>query len=814
MAAITLVAIPLATTLNSIILGLYLILKRKLGDTATNYLILYLLIGALWQISPVFLENAGWPFLSSFDREFLFLYGFVPTSVLLWLAVRAFLQIEEQPRWLWPLAGGIMLVLGLLDWSWPGQLPALQIWDGQVLTNRHLFLFISALTWGTYGGLTALTTVIAYFQTQSPRHRNRIQYLFSAICLLGLGQLLYLTRLKPAQDAGLLVHWLGAALFAYIIVRQNLADISAKLRELISFLVITVFTIAIYVLTIYAVQYILQRWFTWDGILGAVAAALLLTFTYPPLNHFFKRLLDRLLFGRTYDYSSVVKNYGNAINNVLYLADLASLALQQIDQALSVGHKALLLVERESKQQLHFRLIPEPLNDALPETFLLAKGTAITEHLIEKGQPLDQYSIDVSPRFLGVDKAERLALKELGFEIFVPIRRNGKLIGLLALGPKDSRQPYSVRDLNLLSTLADQTAIALANAQLFDTLQRNLRETTRIKNLMDNVFDSIGNGVITTDVMSQVTMLNRAAQEILEVEANGNLGKPFEEAIPALSNTALPLLVRDVIGHEKIYNNYEISPVLPGRGRVELRMSLAPLKDGRSRTQGVAIVMDDLTETKRLRAVRDMFRKYLSPAVVDRLPTDPARLQLGGQRQEATILFADLRGFTSFSEKLPPEDLVEILNQYLSLAAQSILTYEGTLDKFMGDAVMAIFNAPLAQPDHTLRAARAAAAIRQAIGDYQQQVGETHGLTFGVGIHVGEVVIGNIGTAVRMDYTAIGDTVNLAKRLQENAPGGRILLSESAYERVADQVRASPYQCMQVKGRSEAVQVYELLDVL
>jgi class 3 adenylate cyclase len=161
-------------------------------------------------------------------------------------------------------------------------------------------------------------------------------------------------------------------------------------------------------------------------------------------------------------------------------------------------------------------------------------------------------------------------------------------------------------------------------------------------------------------------------------------------------------------------------------------MNLAPLKDAQNQTQGVAIVMDDLTETKRLRAVQDMFRCYVSPAVVDRLPDDPSELRLGGHRQLVTVLFADIRGFTAFSENLPPEELVDVLNQYLSMAATSILMYEGTLDKFMGDAVMGIFNAPLSQPDHALRAVRAAAAMQRAIQDYHSSIGEERGLTFGV----------------------------------------------------------------------------------
>jgi adenylate cyclase len=136
--------------------------------------------------------------------------------------------------------------------------------------------------------------------------------------------------------------------------------------------------------------------------------------------------------------------------------------------------------------------------------------------------------------------------------------------------------------------------------------------------------------------------------------------------------------------------------------------------------------------------------------------------------------------------------------------------YEGTLDKFMGDAVMGIFNAPLAQEDHTLRAVRAALAMQKAIADYHKNIGQERGLAFGVGIHVGEAVVGNVGMSDRMDYTAIGDTVNLAKRIQENTPGNKILISDDVYRIVNGTVKAKFFKEMQVKGRAQPVKTYEL----
>lgn len=211
--------------------------------------------------------------------------------------------------------------------------------------------------------------------------------------------------------------------------------------------------------------------------------------------------------------------------------------------------------------------------------------------------------------------------------------------------------------------------------------------------------------------------------------------------------------------------------------------------------------------------LRKMFAQYVSPAVVDRLVAGGEDLALGGKRQEITVLFADLRGFTSFSENLDPESLVEVLNQYFDMSVDAILGQEGTLDKFMGDAIMAFFNAPLPQPDHTVRAVRAALSMQHVIAEYHSTVTDDRCMEFGIGIHVGQAVVGNVGTVQQMNYTAIGDTVNLAKRLQENAKGGQIILSQAAYKAVQDSVTVEDLGPLLVKGRSAPVHTYQLIDL-
>jgi adenylate cyclase len=217
---------------------------------------------------------------------------------------------------------------------------------------------------------------------------------------------------------------------------------------------------------------------------------------------------------------------------------------------------------------------------------------------------------------------------------------------------------------------------------------------------------------------------------------------------------------------------------------------------------------DELRAAKQ--AIRETFERYVSPQVVERLLADPTQVRLGGVQQPITILFADLRGYTSMSETLRPNQLVDLLNGYLAVAIQAVLAYEGTISRYAGDLVMAIFNAPLQQPDHALRAVRAALRLRHDMVDYHATLPECLRIAFGVGIVTGEAVVGNIGAREWLNYTAIGDTVNLAQRLEEIARGGEILIDAQTREVLGPAVHLEARGTTAIRGRREAVTVYSL----
>ncbi len=223
-------------------------------------------------------------------------------------------------------------------------------------------------------------------------------------------------------------------------------------------------------------------------------------------------------------------------------------------------------------------------------------------------------------------------------------------------------------------------------------------------------------------------------------------------------------------------------------------------------------------EERRAREIRKMFSSYVSKRIVDELIRDPSKAKLGGDRKEITVLFSDIRGFTSFSEKHQPEEVVSLLNEYLGAMTEIVFEYEGTLDKFVGDAVMALWGAPIGQTDHAERAVRCALAMIAKLKQLQAKWASEgrYVIDIGIGINTGDMVVGNMGAeGKKMDYTVIGDNVNLGARLEglTRKYNNHIIISEYTYERVKDIVEAKELDSVTVKGKEKPVVVYDLVGV-
>jgi class 3 adenylate cyclase len=206
--------------------------------------------------------------------------------------------------------------------------------------------------------------------------------------------------------------------------------------------------------------------------------------------------------------------------------------------------------------------------------------------------------------------------------------------------------------------------------------------------------------------------------------------------------------------------------------------------------------------------IRQTFERFVAHEIVEQLLQDPTRVQLGGAEATVTVFFADLEGFTSLAEHASPTHLIEMLNGYHMLLVQHIKANGGTIDKFLGDGVMALYNTPLPQPDHALRAVRTALHIREALPAFHKDLDPLFRLGVNFGIHTGQAIVGNIGAPDLMDFTAVGDTVNLASRLQGMSENSQIMVSEDTYNIVQDFVVAQRGGPRAVRGREESVNTY------
>jgi adenylate cyclase len=502
---------------------------------------------------------------------------------------------------------------------------------------------------------------------------------------------------------------------------------------------------------------------------------------------------------------NVLYNIGNTLGAGLELEATCRRVLDESMKLTGSLRGAVLLVDDRAQEKgssaLTLSLIAQSGLDELPEQ-IVYQFMSLALNVARNGEP--SIVNDFRPQ----------GLSEMPV-VCAPLRFQNEILGVVLLTEKAQGVDFIAADEKLLYALASQAANSIENARLLDDVKKQRDEISTVKSHMDNIFASIASGVITMDKDDVITSYNRAAQSILNLPVRDVLDRPYQQALGFLSDTPLPALIADVRYRGNSYLKYKIDAEHPRRGHINLEMSLTQLRDTFADSLGVAMVIDDVTEARKIERERRMVRRYLPPELLDALPSDLNELKLQGERQVITTLFADIRGFTSFSEVHDPEKVVEVVNYYFALAGQGVREHGGIVDKYLGDAVMALFNTPLLRTEsHAWDAVQAAWQIKMAIDQTQREAESGTKLSFGMGICTGEAVVGNVGTIDRMEYTAIGDGVNVAKRLQERATAGQIVMSRSTWEQVKGRVRANPLPTVTLKGRRSNTDVFELVALL
>jgi class 3 adenylate cyclase/PAS domain-containing protein len=430
--------------------------------------------------------------------------------------------------------------------------------------------------------------------------------------------------------------------------------------------------------------------------------------------------------------------------------------------------------------------------------------------VFETGEPIVTTDAQQDPRFNINLSVRALRLRSI---ICVPLTIKGRSIGVVYLDSRVAAGLFSRQDPDLLTAFANQAALAIDNARLFDQLRARLEEIERLEQLQARVLSSITNGVITVDGNGIIASFNDAAAETFGVPGATMLGKPAR-ALEALLPGITTFLSEPTLPNRPA----EMQANHPTRGTLALEVRIAPidLPDG-TQTLGHAIAVTDLTERRKLerlhqadveqrRLIQEAFARYLAPHVVEQLMSAPGGVSLGGERAIATILFADISGFTELADRLDAERVVEILNAFLSAAVQVVFDHDGLLDKFYGDGLMVVFGPPRVRNDDASRALAVATALHAAAATIEA---EGKPLRLSIGIATGDVVAGHIGSPKRMDYTVIGDAANLASRLQSACPAGSTYVDERTYNRLGTTPPAEKL-IAKIRGKAEPVTIYAI----
>lgn len=379
-----------------------------------------------------------------------------------------------------------------------------------------------------------------------------------------------------------------------------------------------------------------------------------------------------------------------------------------------------------------------------------------------------------------------------------PIIYNNQLEGVILLFDKESRSgliKFTLNDLRLFDSLSKKVSLAYHNIRLIDSLKNSNK-------LVDNIMSSITTGIIMINVMGEIEFINQSAKTIFnlveEEVLNNHYFMVFQNNLRLIE-----LLEKSEVMNEIIYeDNFAIDDL--GGTAHEINLTLSPAYDEENERSGIVFSFEDLSNLNKLKST---FKRYVSENIVDELLQNETSLELGGTQNEVCILFCDIRGFTALSEKMKPAEVVYLLNHYFEAMIDVVFDNNGTLDKIIGDELMVLYGVPLKSDNDAIRAVESAKQMFTALASFNRKV-EAEGLPsleIGIGINYGKVVSGNIGSEKQMNYTVIGDAVNLAARLCSHAKAGEIVISKSVYDQLELRNGFVVHEPIKVKGKSNLI---------
>ena len=435
-----------------------------------------------------------------------------------------------------------------------------------------------------------------------------------------------------------------------------------------------------------------------------------------------------------------------------------------------------------------------------------------------------------------------------------PLLVKSMAIGVLEVINKELNSPFVDDDLRILNILANNISIVIENARLFDTSLKKINELNTLSEISRNInsildLDPLLKVVMhnATEVMkaevSSVLLLDEDEKELIFRIALGEKGEKVKkirlkvgEGIAGwVAKTGKAIIVNDVKNEPRFNQRVDrktgfktrsiLCVPLYSKEKMIGVIQVINKKDYLPFTKGdeellhtfachAAIAIENAKLYENIREEerkRGIYQRFLSPQIVDEIMNKAKTISLGGRRQNVTILFSDIRGFTEITEAKPPEYIVDLLNEYFAEMIDVIFKYGGTLDKFIGDGLMAVFGTPIYYKDHAKRGVAAALEMQEklkALNMRNRKRGFVE-LAVGIGVNTGSVIAGNIGSEKRMEYTVVGNGVNIASRLEGLAQGGQILITESTYNELKGlKLDVEKLKQVQVRGKRGAMDIY------
>lgn len=397
-----------------------------------------------------------------------------------------------------------------------------------------------------------------------------------------------------------------------------------------------------------------------------------------------------------------------------------------------------------------------------------------------------------------IKKFELLSFTEKN-ALIGPLISENKLKGAVIIGNKESLSGitrFTKEDLRLFDSLTKKVSLAYQNIKLIDSLKTSTK-------LVDNIMSSITTGIIKIDQLGEVEYVNQAAENVFGISSESALHNHYMAIF--MDNEKLISLIERIEMDPKVAYENNLRVIDLNGKQHEINLTLSPVFDESNEFSGLVLAFEDLSSINK---VKSTFKKYVSENIVDELLKTDKSLELGGGKNKVCILFCDIRGFTAMSEKMIPEDVVSLLNHYFQEMIEVVFDNNGTLDKIIGDELMVLYGVPIESENDPQKAVDTAKQMFLKLKEFNE-VNKSRGfpkIKIGIGINYGEVISGNIGSDRQMNYTVIGDNVNLAARLCSHAKSSQIVISKSVFEKIDDKSDFKKMEAIELKGKSKKIE--------